>query len=71
METDIIREIRAFREAFAAEYGYDVKAIGDALRKRLAESGAEVVSFGPRPAVHIEPLPRREPKTVEPTPAPA
>ncbi len=69
MESDIIREIRAFRDAFAAAHGYDVQAIGDTLRKQLAASGREVVSFGPRPAVHIEPLPRREPQAVEPTPA--
>jgi hypothetical protein len=71
METDIIREIRAFRDAFAAAHGYDVHAIGDALRKQLAESGRPVVSFGPRPAEPIEPLPRREPQTANLTPAKA
>lgn len=39
METDLIREIRAFRETFAAAHGYDVHAIGDTLRKQLAECG--------------------------------
>jgi hypothetical protein len=44
----IIEEIRAIRESFAKEHGYDVKAIVAALRREEAESGLDVVSFPPK-----------------------
>ena len=52
-DDDIIKEIRATREAFAAEYNYDVRAMIAALRAEDAGSGRVVVSFPPRPVTDI------------------
>lgn len=41
----IIEEVRAIREAFAEEHGYDVKAIVAALQREQAESGRKVISL--------------------------
>ena len=48
-EDDIMREIRATRAAFAEAHGYDMKAMGDTLRRMQVESGVPTVSFPPRP----------------------
>jgi len=44
----IVEEVRAIREAFAKEHGYNVKAIVRALQKEEAESGRRVVSLQPK-----------------------
>ena len=44
----IIEEIRAIRDEFAKEHGYDVKAIVAALQREEAESGLELVSLPPK-----------------------
>ena len=44
----IVEEVRAIREAFAKEHGYDVKAIVQALQKETAQSGRRTVSFPPK-----------------------
>jgi hypothetical protein len=44
----IIDELRAVRDAFAKEHGYDVKAIVAALQREEAESGQQFVSLPPR-----------------------
>jgi len=44
----IIEEIRAIRDEFAKEHGYDVKAIVAALQREEAESGLQVVSLPPK-----------------------
>jgi hypothetical protein len=49
IEDDIIREIRATREAFAAAHGYDVRAMVETLRKKDAAAGRQVVQLPPRP----------------------
>ena len=41
----IVEEVRAIREAFAKEHGYDVKAIVLALQREEAESGRRAVSL--------------------------
>ncbi len=52
----IVEEVRAIREAFAKEHGYNVKAIVRALQKEEAESGRRVVSLEPKR------LPRKQPE---------
>jgi hypothetical protein len=48
----IIQEVRAIREQLAAQFGFDVRAIGEDARRRQRESGRKVVSLPPkRPAV--------------------
>jgi hypothetical protein len=44
----IIEEIRANRDEFAKEHGYDVKAIVAALQREEAESGLQVISLPPK-----------------------
>jgi len=44
----IVHEVRRFREEQAAKYGFDVKAILEAARKRQRRSGRKVVSFLPK-----------------------
>lgn len=44
----IVDEVRRVREAQAAKYGFDVKAILEAARKRQRRSRHKVVSFLPK-----------------------
>ena len=44
----IVEEVRAIRQAFAKEHGYDVKAIVDALQREEADSGRRVISLPPK-----------------------
>ncbi len=41
----IIEEIRKAREKHAAQFGYNIRAIIDSLKKQEQESGRTVVSF--------------------------
>ena len=50
-EDEVVREVRAAREAFAASHGYDIRAMVAALRELGVASGRELVRFAPRPAV--------------------
>jgi hypothetical protein len=49
-EDEVVREVRAAREAFAASHGYDIRAMVAALREVGLASGREVVRLPPRPA---------------------
>ena len=44
----IVEKVRAIREAFAREHGYDVKAIVQALQREERESGRRLVSLQPK-----------------------
>lgn len=49
MWTDpIVEETRKLRDAYAAQFGYDLEAIFRDLREREQHSGRELVSFAPR-----------------------
>jgi hypothetical protein len=50
-EDEVVREVRAVREAFAAAHEYDVKAMVAALRALDDAGDRAVVRFAPRPAV--------------------
>jgi hypothetical protein len=65
IEDDVIREVRAARDAFAAAHGYDIRAMVAALHEYAVASGREVVTFPPRPVVPIEPV-----RTPQPLAAP-
>lgn len=45
---DVIQEVRANREAYAAQFGYDVRAILRRSRARAAADGREVTNREPR-----------------------
>jgi hypothetical protein len=49
-EDEVVREVRAAREAFAASHGYDIRAMVAALREAGIASGREMVRLAPRPA---------------------
>ena len=44
----IVEEIRKIREAHAARFNYDVRAIAEDLMKRQDEGNRQIVSFSPR-----------------------
>ena len=45
---EILSEVRRIREAYAAEFGYDIQKMVEDLKRRQAESGRKVVSFPPK-----------------------
>ena len=53
IEDEIVREVRAAREAFAASHGYDIRAMVAALHELGIASGRELVRFAPRPAMTV------------------
>ena len=48
MNDDIVGEMRAYRSAHAAKYGFDIAKICAALREQEQHSAAEVVSRAPQ-----------------------
>ena len=48
MEDEVVKEVRAVREAFAASHGYDIYAIMAAVRELTIANGWEVVRMPPR-----------------------
>ena len=44
----IVEEVREIRQAHAARFQYDLKAIAADLRRRQVDSGHKVVSYPPR-----------------------
>lgn len=47
-DVDIIAEIRAFREAYAAQFNYDIDAMCRDLREQEKRDGRKTVSFPPK-----------------------
>ena len=54
-DDDIMGDIRAYREAFAAAHGYDIRAMLATLQAKAAASGQPVVRLSPRPVQPIVP----------------
>jgi hypothetical protein len=48
IEDEVVREVRAAREAFAATHGFDIRAMVAALHEWGIASGREVVTLPPR-----------------------
>ena len=44
----IVEEVRAIREAFAKEHGFDIHSIVQALQQEEARSGRRVLSLRPK-----------------------
>lgn len=49
IEDEVVREVRAAREAFAASHGFDIRKMVAALHELGVASGRELVQFAPRP----------------------
>lgn len=45
IEDSIVEEVRKFRDERAAQFGYNIRAIGEDARKRQQQSGRRVVSL--------------------------
>jgi hypothetical protein len=52
-DDDIIQEIRATRDAFAARHNYDVRSMVAELQAQQAASGIPAVTFPPRRPVPV------------------
>ena len=51
MDTDlIVDEVRAVRDEFAREHGYDIDAMVRALQEQSAKHGRQLITLQPRPA---------------------
>jgi hypothetical protein len=62
-EDPIVAEIRAIRDAHAAQYDYDLRRIGEALMAEQAASGRELYYGKPKP-VPAEYRPADNPATL-------
>lgn len=49
-EDPIVKEVRDAREAYAAQFNYDLAAIVQDLKRQEQASGRTFVRFSPRPA---------------------
>ncbi len=49
-EDPIVKEVRRVREAYAAQFNYDLEAIVQDLKRQEQASGRTFVRFSPRPA---------------------
>ena len=67
-DTDILQEIRATREPFAAAHNYDVRAMGETLKK-LDLKGRKVVNFEESAEVPSEPPAATDRPTIAPSAA--
>lgn len=63
IEDEVVREVRAAREAFAASHGFDIRKMVAALHELGVASGRELVQFAPRPPVVVPPHPQSLPAT--------
>lgn len=52
---EIVEEVRRIREAYAAQFNYDLKAIQRDLQELVRKSGRETVSFPPRRIQPVKP----------------
>jgi len=60
--SDLLAELRAWRDEFARSHGYDLRAMAAALRERDAAAGARVVRGEPRPPRAVLPRPSSSPQ---------
>jgi hypothetical protein len=69
-DTNILAELRAWRDEFARSHGYDLRAMVATLRALDDVAGAPVVCGEPRRPVVVPPQ-EAEPPNQPPQPAPA
>ncbi len=53
IEDDVVREVRAAREEYCRQFGYDLEAIVRDLREQERVGGRPVVRLSPRRPVRI------------------
>jgi hypothetical protein len=59
VDDPIVEEVRRIRDAYAAEFNYDIDAICRDLREREKKSGRKVVDVS-KPVRKDEPVPARK-----------
>ncbi|MBM4031364.1 MAG: hypothetical protein FJ291_06205 [Planctomycetes bacterium] len=62
----IVEEVRRVRDAHAARFGYDLRAIYEDFKARERALGREIVYFPPRPATRAPRSGHSESATVHP-----
>ncbi len=65
IEDEVVREVRAAREAFAESHGFDIRKMVAALHELGVASGRELVRFAPRPVL-VGPNPSPAPSGAAP-----
>ena len=68
IEDEVVREVRAAREAFAASHGYDIGAMVAALHEWGIASGRELVRLAPRRPTSVGRESMAGPLTTQSTP---
>jgi hypothetical protein len=58
MKDQIVDEVRRVREAYAAQFNYDLRRIAEDLRRRERESGRQYINLPPK-APSLRPVPSR------------
>ena len=53
-QDEIMKEVRAIREAYGARFGHDIGALYEDAKRRERESGREVVHLQPKRLVPAE-----------------
>jgi hypothetical protein len=51
-QDEIIREVRANREAYAEKFEFNIRALFEDAKRHEGEGGREVVSLGPKLVAH-------------------
>jgi hypothetical protein len=66
VEDDVLREVRAAREAYARSHNFNIDAMVEDLRRRELASGWQIVSHPPRRVQAVAPpseSAKQEPQT--------
>lgn len=63
IEDEVVREVRAAREAFAAAHGFDIRKMVAALHDLGIASGRELVQFPHRPVINRPNQPLQQTRT--------
>ena len=58
MRDPIVDEVRNVRDAYAAEFGYDLRRISADVRRRESESGREYINLPAKDPVPVQPVPK-------------
>lgn len=62
-EDPIVKEVREAREAYAAQFNYDLEQIAQDIKRQEQASGRTFVRFSPRPARPLQTTARKASRT--------
>ena len=58
MNDETVDEVRRARDAYASQFGYDVRRIAEDLRRREREGGRQYVNLPPKAPMPVRPVPK-------------